>query len=387
MRLIEKTWDDQRLKRDRLLRLQEVMRQEKVGALYLTELVSVRYVLNLRIPGGAVFVAAEGEPIALVRSMDEGYVRLAHSDVRPRIYRVEPSDPDGDTKALKWADELIGLMAEFGVAGERLGIDSLDPIGFTALSRRGLPLVNAERLLQLAKSVKTQDEILIYKELGKLYSSIMRTFRDQLAPGMTEEDLTAFIYAKVVELGAEGLLQINVCSGENMNPWRRWPTERKLKDGDLVGLDLHVYGPGGYIFDSSRTYLTGSRPSDKQRDRYQRAYEYINAVTRLFYPSVAIADIKARLPQVPEKFQGQLYSFHIAHSNGLTPGEYPNIMKHQRPVDDTIKEGQILSVDCYFGEVGDDIAVKLEEQVLITAQGPVKMADMPYDERLLGRAV
>jgi Xaa-Pro aminopeptidase len=387
MGLIEKTWDDPRLKRDRLLSLQEVMRREKVGALYLTELVSVRYILNLRIPGGAVFVPVAGEPIALVRSMDEGYVRLAHSDVRPRRYRVEPSDPDADEKALKWADELTGLMAEFGVAGERLGIDSLDPIGFTALSRRAIPLVNAERLLQLAKSIKTQDEILIYKELGKLYTKIMRVFRDQTTPGTTEEDLSAFIYAKVIELGAEGLLQINVCSGEHMNPWRRWPTERKLRDGDLVGLDLHVYGPGGYIFDSSRTYLCGSKNSDKQRDRYQRAHEYINAVTGLLQPGVAIADVKARLPQVPEKFQQQLYSFHIAHSNGLTPGEYPNIMKHQRPVDDTIKEGQVLSVDCYFGEVGDDVAVKLEEQVLITAKGPVKMADMPYDDRLLGRIV
>jgi hypothetical protein len=40
-------------------------------------------------------------------------------------------------------------------------------------------------------------------------------------------------------------------------------------------------------------------------------------------------------------------------------------------------------VDCFFGEEGDDVAVKLEEQVLITDNGAVKMADMPYEERLL----
>jgi Xaa-Pro aminopeptidase len=352
--------------------------------------------------------------------MDEGYVKLSHPDVRPIIYRVDPSDAEADQKALKWADKLQELMREFGVAGKKLGIDTLDPIAFMALSHHEMPLISAEKLIEPSKTVKTKDEILIYKEVAKLYSSIMRTFRDELAPGVSEEELISLIFSRAIEMGAEGLLQINVCTGENMNPWRRWPTERKLKDGDLAGLDLHVYGPCGYIFDSSRTYLCGTKGSDKQRDRYQRAHEYINQVIGLLRPGLSIAEFKAKLPPVPEKFHkllysfhiahsngltpGEypsimknqkdvedtikkfhklLYSFHIAHSNGLTPGEYPSIMKNQKDVEDTIKKDQILSVDCFFGEEGDDVAVKLEEQVLITDDGAVKMADMPYEERLL----
>jgi len=381
--MMEKTWDDQRLKRDRVRNLQNVMQRENVGGIFLTDRINVRYVLNLRIPGGTAFVPAEGEPIAFVRSMDEGYVKLSHPDVRPIIYRVDPSDSEADQKALRWANKLKDLMGEFGVVGKKLGIDTLDPIAFMALSHHEMPLISAQKLIEPSKTVKTKDEILIYKEVAKLYSSIMRTFRDELAPGGSEEELISLIYSRVIELGAEGLLQINVCTGENMNPWRRWPTERKLKDGDLAGLDLHVYGPCGYIFDSSRTYLCGTKGSDKQRDRYQRAHEYINQVVGLLRPGLAIAEFKAKLPPVPEKFHKLLYSFHIAHSNGLTPGEYPSIMKDQKDVEDTIKKDQVLSVDCFFGEVGDDVAVKLEEQVLITDNGAVKMADMPYEERLL----
>jgi len=381
--MMEKTWDDQRLKRDRLRNLQNVMQRENVGGMFLTERVNVRYVLNMRIPGGTAFVPAEGEPIVFVRSMDEGYVKLSHPDVRPIIYRVDPSDAEADQKALKWADKLQDLMREFGVAGKKLGIDTLDPIAFMALGHHEMPLVSAEKLIEPSKTVKTKDEKLIYKEVAKLYSSIMRTFRDELAPGVSEEELISLIFSRVVEMGAEGLLQINVCTGENMNPWRRWPTERKLKDGDLAGLDLHVYGPCGYIFDSSRTYLCGTKGSDKQRDRYQRAHEYINQVIGLLRPGLAIAEFKAKLPSVPEKFHKLLYSFHIAHSNGLTPGEYPSIMKNQKDIDDTIKKDQVLSVDCFFGEEGDDVAVKLEEQVLITDKGAIKMADMPYEQRLL----
>lgn len=381
--VMEKTWDDQRLKRDRVRNLQSVMQREDVGGMFLTDRINVRYALNLRIPGGTAFVPAQGDPIAFVRSMDEGYVKLSHSDVRPIIYRVDPSDAEADQKALKWADKLKDLMREFGVEGKKLGIDTLDPIAFMALSHHEMPLVSAEKLIEPSKTIKTEDEILIYKEVAKLYSHIMRIFRDALVPGVSEPELIRLVTARVVEMGAEGLLQINVCTGENMNPWRRWPTERKLEDGDLAGLDLHVYGPGGYIFDSSRTYLCGTKVSEKQRDRYRRAHEYINGVTSLLRPGLTIADFKSSLPPVPEKFQKLLYSFHIAHSNGLTPGEYPSIMKNQKDVDDTIKKDQVLSVDCYFGEEGDDVAVKLEEQVLITDNGAVKMADMPYDDRLL----
>ena len=378
-----KTWDDERLKRDRLRQLQDAMARYGVGALYLTEGESVRYAINLRIPGGAAFVPARGEPVAFVRSLDMGYVRLAHSDVRPHIYRAEPTDAEADQKALRWADALHDIMGEFGVRGEPLGVDSCDPVAFLALNQRGFRLHNAQKVLEAAKEVKTEDEIALYWELGKLYSQIMRFFRDQMKPGMTEGEMIGLVTSEIFRLGAEGLLQINVCSGENMNPWRRWPTQRQFQDGDLIGMDLHVYGPGGYIFDSGRTFMCGSRAEPIKGELYRRAYDYNHAVIDLLAAGMSIEDLKASLPPLPEKYQELVYSFHITHSTGLTPGEYPSIVKHQKPVADVLKVGQILSVDCVYGDFGDGLAVKLEEQVLLTEQGAVKMADMPYEERLL----
>lgn len=382
--IMTKVWDDERLKRDKLRQLQAAMAEYKVGALYLTEGESIRFVVNVRIPGSAAFVPAQGEPIIFVRPLDMGYVRLLHPDVRPHVYRPDPTDPEADQKALRWAEALQDLMAEAGVAGETLGLDSSDPVGFLALHERGFRLQNAQKVLEIAKQVKTQDEIALYWEMGKLYAEIMRFFRDNTTPGRTEQELVSLVTSYVFSMGAEGLLQINVCSGENMNPWRRWPTTRQVQDGDLVGMDLHVYGPGGYIFDSGRTYLCGSKVESAKGDLYRRAHEYNNAVIGLLRPGLSIADFKASLPPLPERYQELVYSFHVAHSNGLTPGEYPSIMKHQKPVDDVLKVDQVLSVDCVYGEFGDGLAVKLEEQVLLTEQGAVKMADMPYEERLLG---
>jgi Xaa-Pro aminopeptidase len=381
--LFEKTWDEKRLTRERVQRLQQLMRQENVGALLLKDWVNGRYVINTRIPSGNTFLPVEGRPIAFVRPMDAGYVEAVGVETRPYFYIGNPSDPDAQAKSRRWADGVAALLEEFGVGGEVLAIDEMDPASIIALVERGLKLRNARDLLQRASEVKTRDEILIYWETGKIYDRIMRMFRDQLRPGLTEREMIAFVYSKVVGMGAEGLLQINVCSGENTNPWFRWPTDRKFQDGDLVGIDLHVFGPGGYIYDASRTYLCGTQASDDAHELYERAREYNNACIEMLRPGVRIPELVANLPKVPEKYQERVYEFHILHSNGLTPGEYPNVEKFRRPVDDTIKENMILSLDCLFGEVGGREGVKLEELVLVTNTGAVKMADMPYEDRLL----
>src|SRR5205807_429967 len=126
-----------------------------------------------------------------------------HSDVRPHLYRADPSDPEADDKALRWADELGALMEEYGSAGEILGVDSLDPIAFVALSRRGFRLQNAQKVLETAKTVKTQDEVLIYREMGKIYGAIMRYLQTELEPGISEEEMLRRVYSQVVLLGAE----------------------------------------------------------------------------------------------------------------------------------------------------------------------------------------
>ena len=44
----------------------------------------------------------------------------------------------------------------------------------------------------------------------------------------------------------------------------------------------------------------------------------------------------------------------------------------------------VVSVECYAGKVGEQDGVKLEEEVLITPQGPVILTLYPYEEKLLG---
>src|SRR4051794_16654159 len=75
-------WDHERLKRERLAMLQAEMQRQDIGALYLTEGNHTRYLLDMQVPVGKVFVPVEGEMEAFVRGRDIGYIQMAHGGAK-----------------------------------------------------------------------------------------------------------------------------------------------------------------------------------------------------------------------------------------------------------------------------------------------------------------
>jgi Xaa-Pro aminopeptidase len=384
-RTIEKTWDDQRLKADRLKQLQPEMRRRGIGAMYLTDNVSVRYVLNLKVPGGEVFVPVEGEPTAFIRPRDLGFVKPHHPNARPPLYqRAATRDGTNPEETNRFVHGILDLMASHGVAGETLAADILGIEAILAFDRSGVRLADARPVLERTSSVKTDDEIAIYRCIVEQYAHTFRAFRDAIRPGVTENELAGTVVSSWYEAGGEDIAQLNVCSGQNMNPWRRWPTQRALQEGEFVGVDLHGRGINGLRGDASRTFFVGSRPSPELRDLYRRAYDHLRGSIDTVEGGRSFADLVRLAPEVPEKYHHHLYNLNIVHGVGLGSSGYPHIEKRKKPPDDMLKPNQILAVECYFGEVGDFPAVKLEEHILVREGKPeILGSDIPYDDRLL----
>jgi Xaa-Pro aminopeptidase len=232
--------------------------------------------------------------------------------------------------------------------------------------------------------VKTQDEVEIYRAVGKQYAHTIKAFRAAIRPGISENELAAVAANAWYEAGGEDVAQLNVCAGENMNPWRRWPTQRTLKDGELVGIDLHGRSNTGLRGDSSRTFLVGDRPSPEQQDLYKRAYDYMRSVADLFRPGVVFGDLLDAVPKVPEKYRDHLYNYHVGHDVGMTPQGLPKVDMHKGPRDGVLKKNQAFSIETYFGEEGSPLAVKLEDMILVRDGPPEFLSpDMPFEERCL----
>lgn len=158
-----------------------------------------------------------------------------------------------------------------------------------------------------------------------------------------------------------------------------------IEDGDLVAFDTDFVGFGGYSVDISRTWFTGDgRPSDEQRRMYAAAHEMVSTNIDLLEPGVSFRELaeKAHVPPAP------LHTRHngcVAHGIGLC-NEYPLLQtgdNFAKGYDGIIEAGMLLCVESLIAPIGAREAVKLEEQVLVTASGPERLSSYPFEPRLL----
>ena len=379
---MELEFNRERLQSDRRARLRREMKALGVGALYLSDEADFRYVVDVKVPGGSVFVSHEGQPILYSRSRDRGYVERQYENVRLAVRGNHDAGSGQEEKLARWAQEMRATMKEFGVEKGKLGVGVLDIQAFRALINEGIDVVDGRYALTMAKRVKTQDEIICFRIIGKWYQDVMERFQEAIKPGLKEIELAAVVHHAAIRNGVEEIFQLNVCAGENMNPWRRWPTERKVKPEELVGVDLHVVGPGACWADVSRTYYCGENPTQAQKDLYRLTLDYLQKVIALLKPGEHIDEVVKRMPPVPEKYQEQLKNYSIAHADAMKPHEYPRI-EWKKTSTDPLEVGMVFSVETYFGEVGAKDAVKIEELVTITEKGAEVLSTAPYEQRLL----
>ena len=379
---MELEFNRERLQSDRRARLRREMKALGFGALYLSDEADFRYVVDVKVPGGSVFVSHEGQPILYSRSRDRGYVERQYENVRLAVRGNHDAGSGQEEKLARWAQEMRATMKEFGVEKGKLGVGVLDIQAFRALINEGIDVVDGRYALTMAKRVKTQDEIICFRIIGKWYQDVMERFQEAIKPGLKEIELAAVVHHAAIRNGVEEIFQLNVCAGENMNPWRRWPTDRKVKPEELVGVDLHVVGPGACWADVSRTYYCGENPTQAQKDLYRLTLDYLQKVIALLKPGEHIDEVVKRMPPVPEKYQEQLRNYSIAHADAMKPHEYPRI-EWKKTSTDPLEVGMVFSVETYFGEVGAKDAVKIEELVAITEKGAEILSTAPYEQRLL----
>ncbi|MBM2811749.1 MAG: aminopeptidase, partial [Chloroflexi bacterium] len=177
--------------------------------------------------------------------------------------------------------------------------------------------------------------------------------------------------------------QINVCTGSNMNPWSRWPTTRKLVEGEFVGIDFHGRSFGGLRGDGSETYFVGGSPSSEQRDLFKRARDYLGETAAEFRAGRNHAEVLKSVPKAPDRYAKQMYNLFVGHAVGMTASGNPALDMKKPRDDDALAENQVLAIECFFGEVGSPLAVKLERMIRVTAGEPEVLGPLPMDEGLL----
>jgi Xaa-Pro aminopeptidase len=384
-----------RLRRGRLARVQRELAARRIGALVLTDIVNIRYCTGVAVMplwtavniAHYVVVPATGDPVIFEYGGAEFRQRAFWPDVRPSMFwQARVTDADSPGKAAAWAKQIRDVLAERGLAGDPVGIDVLDFNGYAALQGLGLKLTDADRAMSAARMIKLPDEIELMKRSCAVAETALREMEEAIRPGISENELLAIFWHRVLAQGGEHCFTRLIVSGQKTNPWFHEADGKEVGPNELVAIDTDMTGPDGYVADFSRTFLCGARARAEQKEAYRIAYDFVKECASLIRPGLAYSDFVARCPALPAAYRDQAYGV-IVHGIG-TDDESPNIPmpgdRFTEMPEGEFQENMVVAVECYAGKVGAPDGVKLEDEVWVSAGGPVVLSQYPYDAKLLG---
>ncbi|MDA8168597.1 MAG: type I methionyl aminopeptidase [Nitrospiraceae bacterium] len=118
--------------------------------------------------------------------------------------------------------------------------------------------------------VKSADEIALMAEAGRIVAETLEELKGEAAPGVSTIELERLAEGLMVKKGGKPAFKgyrgypASICASVNDQVVHGIPSERKLKDGDILSIDLGVYYKG-YYGDAALTVAVGSASAEALR--------------------------------------------------------------------------------------------------------------------------
>jgi Xaa-Pro aminopeptidase len=255
------------LDRQIIEKLANAIRRNGLDALVAISPENVTYVSGFVVPSQALMrwrhaicvITANGRVSMVAIDMEATTVR-AHAGIDDlRIYREFTDDPMD-----RLADALTDLRLDHGKIG--IEMEFVPALDFATLQKR-LPTIQwtpADALFNKARQVKTPGELDLLRSLSKLTDKAIGDALRRARVGMTELELAGYLLTSLFGGGAESYKLMIIASGERSEFPNVGPTDRKLKQGDLIRME--IFGQkNGYLAGICRTAVVGSATAEQEK--------------------------------------------------------------------------------------------------------------------------
>jgi Xaa-Pro aminopeptidase len=270
------------------------------------------------------------------------------------------------------------------VAG-RLGFPAAGAVGLSdrmwALMvlrfRDALPGVRQElasTALRALRMRKTPAEVAALRAAGEAIDRVHARVPRLLQAGRTEREVAADIAYAIVEEGHVRADFTIVGSGPNAASPHHEVSDRVLRPGDAVVVDIGGTMPSGYCSDCTRTYVIGAPPPEFTA-YYQVLLDAQQAACAAVRPGVTAeaVDAAAREPITAAGY-GKFFVHRTGHGIGLECHEDPYIVSGNA---EPLQPGMAFSVEpgIYPGPHG----ARIEDIVVCTEHGFERLNNAPRD--------
>jgi methionyl aminopeptidase len=222
--------------------------------------------------------------------------------------------------------------------------------------------------------LKNEKELTGVRESARLLARTLRETAKLVAEGITTKDLDAFARGFIEKHGGKpsflGYMNYpaSLCVSVNNEVIHGIPGQRRLRQGDIVSLDLGV-NLGGYISDMAITVPVGEI-TERRKKLLKVTRECLEAGIAQATPGNRISDISRAVFERATAARFGVVREYCGHGVGFANHEDPQIPNYVGTgPNPRLREGMVLAIEPMINAGGDDIQLLSDGWTVVTADG------------------
>jgi methionyl aminopeptidase len=230
-------------------------------------------------------------------------------------------------------------------------------------------------------TIKSQAEIDKMRKSGEILYETLQIIKKNTVPGVTTKELDRLAEEHILkykaipsfkgyDVGIPGVppFPASICASVNEEVVHGIPGLKRLKDGDIISIDVGVC-LNGYHADAARTFAVGTVASEAQRLIDVTRQSFFEGLTQMEIGK-HIRDISAFVQNYAENNGFSVVRDFVGHGIGREmhePPEIPNYVTKRRGVQ--LERGMVIAVEPMVNAGGYDVRVLDNNWTVVTEDG------------------
>ncbi|MDH5667533.1 MAG: type I methionyl aminopeptidase [Nitrospira sp.] len=222
--------------------------------------------------------------------------------------------------------------------------------------------------------LKTPAEIAIMAEASKIVAEVLEIIQRAVEPGISTDELDRLAEQEIRARGGipafKGYRNYpkTLCASINEQVVHGIPSKRKLKEGDIIGLDLGAI-VGGFYGDSAVTVPVG-KIQDSTRQLVRVTEEALYFGIEKAVVGNRLTDISHAVQHHAESFGYSVVTEFVGHGVGRQLHEEPQVPNYGKPGQGPrLQSGMVLAIEPMVNIGGSAVRVLNDRWTAVTADG------------------
>ncbi len=223
--------------------------------------------------------------------------------------------------------------------------------------------------------IKSEEEIALMRESGKVTGEILRLLEPMIRPGISTGDIDNFVETYILDRGMipsfkgyNGYPSAACVSVNEVVVHRITTKKRILKEGDIVSVDVGTTFKG-YVSDAARTYGVGVISAEAER-LIKAAEDSFFAGLNFCKVGHRLSDISHAIQKAIEKEGFSVIREFVGHGVGRAIHEEPQIPNFGKPGrGPRLAEGMVLAIEPMLAMGTYEIDILSDNWTAVTLDG------------------